>query len=79
VIQLNADLALILIGLYAIFLLYRSFRLVQAWRNTRLIKRNALELEADENIAAIINKCESDLATRSKSIRVMRSRRCPFR
>jgi beta-lactamase regulating signal transducer with metallopeptidase domain len=77
VIQLNADLALILIGLYAIFLLYRSFKLVQAWRNTRLIKRNALELEADENIAAIINKCESDLATGSKSIRVMRSETLP--
>jgi bla regulator protein blaR1 len=77
VIQLNTDLAVILIGLYGIFLLYRSFRLVQAWRNTRLIKRNARELEADEDIAAIINKCESDLATGSKSIRVMRSETLP--
>src|SRR5690349_4459344 len=77
VIQLNSDLGLILIGLYAIFLLYRSFKLIQAWRNTRIIKRDALELEADENIAAIINKCESDLATGSKSIRVMRSETLP--
>jgi len=77
VIQLNADLGLILIGLYAIFLLYRSFKLVQAWHTTRGIRHNALELDADESIAAIINKCESDLATGSRSVRVMRSETLP--
>jgi beta-lactamase regulating signal transducer with metallopeptidase domain len=77
VIQLNADLAFLLLGVYGIFLLYRSFRLVQAWQTTRVIKRNALELDADENIAAIINKCENDLATGSRSIRVMRSETLP--
>jgi uncharacterized membrane protein YkoI len=60
-----------------LFVLYRGFRLVQAWQTTRTIKRNALELDADENIAAIINKCESDLATGSRRIRIMRSETLP--
>ena len=77
VIQLNTNLVFWLLGIYGIFLLYRSFKLVQAWRNTRSIRRNALELDADENIAAIINKCESDLAAGSRSIRVMRSETLP--
>jgi bla regulator protein blaR1 len=77
VIQLNRDLGLILIGLYAIFVLYRSFKLVQAWQTTRAIKRNALELDAGENIAAIISKCETDLAIASRRIRVMRSETLP--
>ena len=77
VIQLNAGLALILIGLYGVFVLYRSFRLVQAWQTTRSIKRNAVELEPDHNIAAIINKCESDLEIGSRRIRVLRSETLP--
>ena len=77
VIQLNTNLVFLLLGIYGIFLLYRSFKLFQAWRNTRSIRRSALELDADENIAAIINKCESDLAAGSRSIRVMRSETLP--
>ena len=77
VIQLNADLALILIGLYGVFVLYRSLRLVQAWQTTRNIKRNAIELEPDRHIAAIINKCEGDLAVGSRRIRVLRSETLP--
>jgi beta-lactamase regulating signal transducer with metallopeptidase domain len=77
VIQLNTDLALILIGLYGVFVLYRSLRLVQAWQTTRNIRRHALELDAGENIAGIINKCESDVATGSRPIRVLRSETLP--
>lgn len=77
VIPLNTNLAFLLIGIYGIFVLYRSFRLVQAWQTTRAIKRHALELEPDDNIAAIINKCESDLATGSRHIRVLRSETLP--
>ena len=77
VIQLNTDLVLILLSVYGIFVLYRSFKLVQAWQTTRKIRRNAHELDADENIAAIINKCESDLAIGSRPIRVMRSETLP--
>lgn len=76
-IQLNTDSALILVGLYGVFVLYRSFRLVQAWQTTRTIKRDARELDTDDNIAAIINKCETDLATGSRGIRVLRSETLP--
>ena len=75
--QLNTNLALILIGLYGIVVLYRGFKLVQAWQTTRAIKRNAHELEADDNVAAIINKCESDLATDLRGVRVLRSETLP--
>ena len=77
VFQLNSDLALILIGLYGLFVLYRGFKLVQAWQTTRTIKHNALELEPDNDIAAIINKCESDLNTGQRRIRVLRSETLP--
>lgn len=77
VIQVNTDLVLILLGLYGVFVLYRSFKLVQAWQTTRKIRHNARELNADDNIAAIINKCESDLAIGSRRIRVMRSEKLP--
>jgi beta-lactamase regulating signal transducer with metallopeptidase domain len=75
--ELNPGLVFLLLGVYGLFVLYRSFRLVQAWQTTRNIKRTAHELDADENIAAIINKCEADLATNSPPIRVMRSETLP--
>lgn len=75
--QLNQNLALILFGLYGIVVLCRGFKLVQAWQTTRDIKRNAHELEADDNVAAIINKCESDLATDSRGVTVLRSETLP--
>jgi beta-lactamase regulating signal transducer with metallopeptidase domain len=77
VFQLSQSVALLLIGLYGLFVLYRSFKLVQAWQTTRSIKHNALELESYENISAIINKCESDLDTGSQRIRVLRSETLP--
>ena len=77
VIQLNTDLGLILIGFYGVFVLYRSFKLIQAWQTTRTIKRNARELEADDDIASIINKCESEFDTGSRAVRVLRSETLP--
>ncbi len=74
-IQLNTDFVFLVLGVYGLFVLYRTFRFIQAWQTTRAIKRNALELEADDDIAAIINKCENDLAT--PPIRVMRSETLP--
>jgi len=77
VIQLNTALVFLLLGIYGIVVLYRSFRLAQAWQTTRTIKRNALELEPDDKIDAIINKCESDLATGARRLRVLRSETLP--
>ena len=75
--ELNTGLVLLLLGVYGVFVLYRGFKLVQAWQTTRTIRRNALELDAEENIAAIINKCESDIATGSRRIRILRSETLP--
>ena len=77
VIQLNTDLVLIVLGVYGLFVLYRSFRLIQAWQTTRAIKRTAFELEADDEIASIINKCESEFDTGSRPVRVLRSETLP--
>ena len=77
VIQLNTNLALILIGIYGAFVLYRGFRLIQAWQTTRAIKRNAFELDADDEIASIINKCESEFDTGARRVRVLRSETLP--
>ena len=77
VIQLNSDFAMILIGIYGVFVLFRGFKLVQAWQTTRSIKHNALELEPDENISAIIAKCETDLDAGSRRIQVLRSETLP--
>lgn len=77
VIQLNQNVVLWLVGVYALFLLYRSFKLVQAWQTTRAIRYNARELEPDENISAIIDKCLTDLDTGSRRIRVLRSETLP--
>jgi beta-lactamase regulating signal transducer with metallopeptidase domain/uncharacterized membrane protein YkoI len=74
---LNANLALILIGLYVAFVVFRIFKLVQAWQTTRNIRRSAHDLDADDNIAAIVNKCETDLGTGSRRIKVMRSETLP--
>lgn len=77
VIQMNTDLGLILIGFYGVLVLYRSFKLIQAWQTTRTIKRNARELEAGDDIASIINKCESEFDTGSRGVRVLRSETLP--
>ncbi|HEX6044964.1 MAG TPA: M56 family metallopeptidase, partial [Pyrinomonadaceae bacterium] len=77
VIQLNTDLVFLVLGVYGIFLLYRTFRLIQAWQTTRTIKRNAFELDADDEIASIINKCESEFDTGARRVRVLRSETLP--
>ena len=74
---LNRSLGLALLGLYGLFLLYRGFKLFQAWRTTRIIKRNAVDLDPDDDIASIINKCESEFDTGSRRVRVLRSETLP--
>ena len=77
IIELNTDLAFLLLGVFGLFVLYRSFRLLQAWQTTSIIKRNALELDAGDHITGIIDKCASDLATGSRQIRILRSLTLP--
>jgi beta-lactamase regulating signal transducer with metallopeptidase domain len=77
IIQVNTDLVFLVLGVYGIFLLYRAFRLVQAWQTTRAIKRNALELDPDDDVASIINLCESEFDTGARRVRVLRSETLP--
>lgn len=74
---LNQTLGLSLLAIYFGFLLFRIFKLSQAWATTRRIKRDAVELEPDERVAAVINRCELELGTRSGVVRVFRSETLP--
>lgn len=77
IIQVKTDLVFLLLGVYGVFVLYRIFKLVQAWQTTRTIKRNALELEPDDDVASIINLCESEFDTGARRVRVLRSETLP--
>ena len=74
---LNKTLGLSLLVIYFGFLLYRIFKLVQAWATTRSIKRDAVELEPDDRVAAIVNRCEIEFGTRSGAVKVFRSETLP--
>lgn len=72
---LNQTLGLSLLVLYFGFLLFRTFQLVQAWATTRSIKRDAVEFEPDDRVAAVINRCELEFGTRT--VKVFRSETLP--
>lgn len=59
--QLNGNLALFLFMTFGIVVLYRSFRLMQAWFVTRKVRRTAVPLEGDEAVEAIIRECAKRL------------------
>src|ERR1044071_9723572 len=74
---LNQTLGLSLLVIYFGFVLFRIFKLVQAWATTRSIKRDAVELEPDDRVSAVINRCELEFGTRSGAIKVFRSETLP--
>src|SRR5262245_47860112 len=61
--QLNQTVGWVLLSLYFGFLLFRLFKLVQAWHNTRKIRRLSVELEPDDRVAEVIRTCEREIAT----------------
>ena len=75
--QLNRTLGFVLIAFYFGFLLYRVFKLVQAWQTTRKIRRLAVQLDPDERIAEIIRRCEQQIGTQQGMVRVLRSETLP--
>jgi beta-lactamase regulating signal transducer with metallopeptidase domain/uncharacterized membrane protein YkoI len=75
--QLNQSLAVALIVLYCGFLFYRSLKLVQAWQNTRTIRRFAVELEPNDRVAEIIGRCEREVGASLPAVRVLRSETLP--
>jgi beta-lactamase regulating signal transducer with metallopeptidase domain len=76
-VQLNQTLGFALLTVYCGFLLYRSFKLAQAWHATRTIKRMAVELEPNERVATVIERCEVELGRRARSVKVFRSETLP--
>src|ERR1700752_831327 len=72
---LDQTVGLSLLVIYFGFLLFRIFKLVQAWATTRSIKRDAVELEPDDRVAAVIKHCEGEFGTRA--VRVFRSETLP--
>jgi len=75
--RLNQTLGLALLGIYFGFLLYRIFKLIQAWHTTRSIRRLAVELEPDEIVAEVVRRCELEFGNRSRAVKVFRSETLP--
>jgi beta-lactamase regulating signal transducer with metallopeptidase domain len=75
--KINQSLALTILGIYFAFLLYSSFKLIQAWQTTRTIRRRATELEPNDSVAEVIRRCELEFGTRAGSVRVFRSETLP--
>jgi beta-lactamase regulating signal transducer with metallopeptidase domain/uncharacterized membrane protein YkoI len=75
--RLNQTLGLALLGIYFGFLLYRIFKLIQAWHTTRSIKRLAVELEPDKVVAGVVRRCELEFGTRSRAVKLFRSETLP--
>src|SRR6185295_16322735 len=75
--RLNQTLGLALLGIYFGFLLYRIFKLIQAWHTTRSIRRLAVELEPDRVVAEVIRRCELEFGSRSRAVKVFQSETLP--
>lgn len=63
-INLNKNPAVTLAAFYALFILYRGFKLVRAWRRTSAIMRNACSVEVSGRAAAIIERCQTAIGVR---------------
>ena len=75
--QLNQQLGFLLLALFCPFLLYRIFKLVQAWQATSVMRRGAMELEPDPRVAEIVRLCERQAGTPSGWVKVLRSETLP--
>ena len=75
--RLNQTLGLALLAIYFGFLVSSVFKLIQAWHTTRTIRRLAVELEPDDRVAEVIRRCELELGTRARSVKVFHSETLP--
>jgi len=75
--RLNQTLGFALLAVYFAFLLFRIFKLIQAWQTTRSIRHEAVELEPDDRITEIIRRCELEIGARSRKVKVFRSETLP--
>jgi beta-lactamase regulating signal transducer with metallopeptidase domain len=75
--KLNQSLGLTLLGIYFAFLLYSTFKLIQAWQTTRTIRRRATEIEPNDDVAEVIRRCGLEFGMRGGSVSVFRSETLP--
>ena len=77
--ELNSSLAVVLIGVFAGFVIFRGFKLGQAWFRTRRVRESVIALEGDEAVEAILRECAKRLNLGKKagngvsSVKVCRS------
>jgi beta-lactamase regulating signal transducer with metallopeptidase domain len=71
--ELDRSFVLGLVIVYGSFLLYRSFKLLQAWFSTRRVRKAAILLEGDEAVGEIMRECAKHVDLKTKSISVCRS------
>src|SRR6185369_9902218 len=75
--KINQSLGLTILGIYFAFLLYSTFKLIQAWQTTRTIRRHATAVEPNDRVAEVIHRCEFEFGTRAGAIRIFRSETLP--
>ena len=75
--KINQSLGLTILGIYFAFLLYSTFRLIQAWQTTRTIRRRATEIEPNDSVAQVIHRCELEFGARAGTVKVFRSDTLP--
>jgi len=71
--KLSENFVLALATVYGVFLLYRTFKLLQAWSSTRKVRKSAVLLEGDEAVEAIVQECAKRLDFNSDAVSVSRS------
>jgi TonB family protein len=74
-IQLNRKLVVFLLSSYFLFLGYRGYRLVWAWRTTKAIKSSASPIQLSGSLATIIARCQA--AIPNTGVRVLGSPSVP--
>jgi beta-lactamase regulating signal transducer with metallopeptidase domain len=75
--KINQSLGLTILGIYLAFLLYSTFKLIQAWQTTRTIRRRATEIEPNDSVAQVIHRCELEFGARAGTVKVFRSDTLP--
>jgi beta-lactamase regulating signal transducer with metallopeptidase domain len=76
--QLNRNTVLVLFAAYFLFLVYRVFKLTQAWYTTRKIRNSATEIDPDEDLMEIIRQCEMRLNLEPDRVTLCRSESLPL-
>ncbi|HWF89501.1 MAG TPA: M56 family metallopeptidase [Pyrinomonadaceae bacterium] len=73
--ELNQTVAFVLFAIYFAFVVYSISKLTKAWLTTRNIRRRASEIEPNDSVAEVIQRCELEFGTRH--VRLFRSETLP--